>query len=327
MIYIILFILLGCSVFFSSLETGLLSLGEISIRSWSKQRIKSLKEWLKNPADIIAGILIGNNFVNIIFSAIVTVLIVDMVEIYRIPGKWMETISIVTSSFILLVFGEIIPKTFANTHPDKVVRKFYPLFMKFYFLIKGLIRVLNKVAFSMAGSPAKKPKKTVSRKELRLTLENMGENGHMEKNFSKMMDKVLFLDQKSVRQVMVPRKRIYSINLEWKYEKIMKKLLKSKFSRIPAYRKHLDNITGLIYIKDVIGELNKNKKLNFENILRTPHIIGDADRTCQNLFQELRKKRIHCSLVKGKNRLKGLVAIEDLIEEIVGEIYDEYDIN
>ncbi|MGM0441028.1 MAG: hemolysin family protein [Elusimicrobiota bacterium] len=327
MIYIILFLLICGSAFFSSLETGLLSLGEINIRNWSRKRITSLTEWLKNPADIIAGILIGNNFVNIIFSAIVTVLLTRLVQTHGFPLNWVETTSIVSSSFMILVLGEIIPKTFANTHPDKIVSRFYPLFIKFYFLIKIIIKGLNRLAFSIAGSRRKADKKTVSRKELRLALENMERNGHMEKDFSRMMGKVLFLNQKSVGQVMIPRKKIYGVNLNWKYGKIMKKLLDSKFSRIPAYKKNLDNIEGFIYIKDVIGELNHFDKLNFEKIIRKPHITRDTDRTCQSLFQELRKKRIHCSLVKENGRLLGLVAVEDLIEEIVGEIYDEYDIN
>ena len=109
------------SAFFSSLETGLLALGEAKIRKWAKSEIKSLDIWLKDPTGIITGILVGNNLVNISFSAIFTVLVVHFIKLWDVNESWIEMISILFSSTAILILGEIIPKTFANVHPDKIV--------------------------------------------------------------------------------------------------------------------------------------------------------------------------------------------------------------
>lgn len=104
----------------------------------------------------------------------------------------------------------------------------------------------------------------------------------------------------------------------------MNELISSPFSRIPAYSGKLDNVKGIIYLKDIIGELNRNEKIEFKDILRSP-VVTQPEKNSYTLFQELRKKRIHLALVKSESHLLGLVSIEDIIEEVLGEIYDEYD--
>ncbi len=280
-----------------------------------------LSTWIKEPASVITGILFGNNLINIVFSSLFTVLVV---RVWRVPEKFTEAVSIIFSSLLILTAGEIIPKTFANTHPDRVVRSFYRPFMVFYAASGKLINMLNRVSFALVGDIKNRREKPVSRRELSIAMEEIKKTGVIDDENSKMLSRVLELTKKPVGSVMVPRRSVYAIDINKSYKKIMSLIIKSRHSRIPAYRGKLDNLKGFIYVKDVIGELNKSGKVNFEKIMR-PVYETYPGRGCHFLFHELRKRRVHCCIVRSGRQVAGLVSIEDLIEEIVGEIYDEYD--
>ncbi|MFC2048645.1 DUF21 domain-containing protein, partial [Elusimicrobiota bacterium] len=147
-IIIILIFLLCVSAVFSSLETGLLSLGEVKIRDLAEYKMKELELWIKEPSKVITGILVGNNFVNITFSAILTYVVV---KIWLIPETFSEIVSIIASSALILIFGEIIPKTFANTYPEKIVARSFKPFIAFFKMTKAIIRMLHFISFSMVG--------------------------------------------------------------------------------------------------------------------------------------------------------------------------------
>lgn len=320
-VYLILLLLLVSSSFFSSLETALLSLGDVKVRNWSESFMPQLKKWIEKPSGIITGILLGNNLINIIFSSLFTIVVFNM---ERIPSHMVEAVSVGLSSVFLLTLGEILPKNIANSHPDRVVKLSYRTFMKFYFIAGPVSEWLNKVSFAMVGGIGKMRERGISRKEVSMALEDIHKRNMIENEYTDMMIKTLSLTKKSVGEVMSPRERIYAVNLKWKPERIMNGLINSPFSRIPAYYGHLDNIKGIIYLKDIIGELNKNGRIDFESILRKP-VETHPDRNCQLLFQDLRKKRVHCALVRSEKHMAGIISIEDIIEEVVGEIYDEYD--
>nr|MDA3792291.1 CNNM domain-containing protein [Elusimicrobiota bacterium] len=296
------------------------------IKNWSREKMKSLNLWLEEPGSIITGILIGNNIVNIVFTTLFTLLVVKFTGLWDITHSFVEIISIVCSSLLILIFGEIIPKTFANTYPEKIVSLLYNNFMRFFKFIRGPINILNKISGFLAGRLGKKKEKLISRKELDIYLNDINDSGLFRKEDSRMMGKVLFLTRTLVEDVMTPRKKIYSVSLNWKYSRIMKALLKSSYSRIPAYKNNIDDCMGFIYIKDVIGVLNSEDKVDFAAIVRPAYITYD-DENCQKLFKKLRTDRTHVAIVKKNGKVEGLITVEDLIEEIVGEIYDEYDTN
>ncbi|MBN2407298.1 MAG: HlyC/CorC family transporter [Elusimicrobia bacterium] len=323
MIYIILAVLLVFSAFFSSLETGLLALGEIRIRKREKKN-RMYGKWLEDPAKIITGILVGNNMVNIIFSSVFTLLVLHHVEQYGIQRSWTEIISIVCSSFCILIAGEIIPKTVANTYPDVTVSVFYAPFMRFYAVFKGLADILNKVAFAMFRIKKIKKDKAVSRKELHIALKDITVNGHIPRDLAGMLDNVLLLANKTVGEVMKPRKRIHAVDLSQEYGRILDDIVCCHYSRIPAYYGDLDDFRGIIYMKDVVGALNRSQEIDFNSMLRQA-LITYPGRNCQHLFHEMRNRRIHCAVVMSNSRIAGFVTIEDIIEEVVGEIQDEYD--
>jgi putative hemolysin len=283
----------------------------------------SLNAWISDPAAVITGILVGNNLVNITFSSIFTIVVIRFVNVWNIPERTTELISITCSSFIILILGEIIPKTFANAHPDKVVAAFFGMFSRFFRAARGIINVLNRISFAIIGGLPRRESIT-SRKELSLALEELQRTEALEKISSMMLGRALFLTQKTVAEVMVPRDKIYAVDINMEYERVMEAILSSCYSRIPAYSKELDNLAGFIYIKDVIGELNREERVDFGRILRKVFTTHPGE-NCYHLFQDMRKNMTHCAIVKTGEKISGIVTIEDLIEEIVGEIYDEYD--
>ncbi|NLB34521.1 MAG: DUF21 domain-containing protein [Elusimicrobia bacterium] len=321
LIYILLLSLLIVSSFFSSLETALLALGEVRVRNWSTSFMPQLKEWIDKPSNIITSLLLGNNLINISFSSLFTIVIYNA---DKIPTHFVESVSVVLSSVLLLTLGEILPKNIAHSYPDYVVRASYKPFMKFYLVAGPVSEWLNKVSFSLVGGLGKMRERGISRKEVSVALEDLQKRNMIDNEYTNMMIKTLSLSNKTVVDVMSPLECIYAVNLDWKYEKIMNELISSPFSRIPAYSGKLDNVKGIIYLKDIIGELNRNEKIEFKDILRSP-VVTQPEKNSYTLFQELRKKRIHLALVKSESHLLGLVSIEDIIEEVLGEIYDEYD--
>ncbi len=324
MIYAFLLLLVFFSGFFSSIETALYAMGEARIREWSLEKMKVLKYWISEPAGVVTGILVGNNMINIAFSAIFTVIIAGFVTARNLPPTWTEVLSIAGSSVIILTFAEIMPKTFANTYPEKIIKAYYRPFIKFYLVIRTASEILNKISFAFVGSLKSRKEKIISRKELHMEIKDAGKEGLLEKDFSKMLAGVIVLSHKKVKEVMTPANEITAVDLRRPYSQIMDILTKSKYSRTPAYYGKLDNLKGFIYIKDVIGELNRKGKIDFKKIMRSPRITRQ-NKSCRRLFQQLRKERVHGCIVKNKNRVVGIVTIEDLIEEVVGEIYDEYD--
>ncbi len=326
---VILLILIFFSACFSSLETGLLALGRIKAEKWAGSGrsagggMKLLNVWLSKPAEIITSILVGNNIVNISFSTLITVLIVRI----NINFSSVEYISIILSSVVLLTAGEIIPKTFANTYPEKVVKWFFNPFMKFYVVSEIVVNILNKVAFYILRIDNTKGEEIISRKEIKMAIEEMESitdreystaNGHS----AFMLGRVLLFSQKTVKEVMTHRRKLEAVDINWENEKIIEFLLKSPYSRILVYEEKIDELKGLIYIKDVVDSLSKSRQIDFNKILRKVYTTV-PNRNCRRLFQEL---RIHYAVVQSRGRVEGIVTIEDLLEEIVGEIYDEYDL-
>ena len=213
-LFIVLLVLVGFSAFFSSLETGLLSLGEVKIGEWAKSKMPPLKIWLKSPAGVITSILVGNNMVNITFSSLFTILIIRL----AVPAHLTEVLSIAGAAIILLTLGEIIPKIFANTHPDKIVNLFFIPFIFFYNVIKNVADILNKIPLIIAG----KREKLVSRKELSQAIKDIKSEDIRDtiiNSVPSMLEGVFFLTKSTVGDVMTPRKMIYAIDMNWQYEK------------------------------------------------------------------------------------------------------------
>lgn len=292
----------------------------------AKQNIKGAQKLLKlkqKPREFIIAILIGNNIVNTGASALATVLATNA---YGSSGIGIAT-GIMT--FILLTFGEIIPKSFATSHADTIalflappgiiaIKALYPFVVMFEWLTKLFLRMFG----------GQKAAPLYSESELRTLVElGVRENrlGDTEKAF---IEGVLEFKQSTVKDIMTPKRRMFSLDENLPVETAVHEINKREHTRTPIYSSSKENIVGIVYLKDVLQALAEHKQqIKIREIAKKPLFV-EENYPIKRLFKELKGRHVHIAIVLNKKReLKGLVTMEDIIEEIVGDIFDEKDIS
>jgi len=323
---LVLVILLISSSFFSATETALVSLGKLKTKEIiEEKRFYILQNWLDNPAESISGILVGNNIVNILFSVLFTYWALKS-PLFSDLGRGLAEILILTVVVLLILFfGEIIPKTFAHAFPERIVLLTYRPFFFIFRLLSPLVKFLVKVAEIFVGMKLSLKATKVTREELEGLMAQEREEGVIEKKAEEMIKKVLSFDQISVKNVMTKRANIDWVDINYPKEKFIDVVVETGRSRIPVYSGNMDNIVGVVYARDVLSALQSKGQVEIEEILRPAYYVPPGKK-CNELFQEFREKKIHAALIKEKGKIVGLVTMEDLIEEILGEIVDEFDL-
>ena len=323
---LVLVILLISSSFFSATETALVSLGKLKTKEIiEEKRFYILQNWLDNPAESISGILVGNNIVNILFSVLFTYWALKS-PLFSDLGRGLAEILILTVVVLLILFfGEIIPKTFAHAFPERIVLLTYRPFFFIFRLLSPLVKFLVKVAEIFVGMKLSLKATKVTREELEGLMAQEREEGVIEKKAEEMIKKVLSFDQISVKNVMTKRANIDWVDINYPKEKFIDVVVETGRSRIPVYSGNMDNIVGVVYARDLLSALQLKGQLEIEEILRPAYYVPPGKK-CNELFQEFREKKIHAALIKEKGKIVGLVTMEDLIEEILGEIVDEFDL-
>ena len=322
----ILLILVACSAFFSCAETAFMTISRLKAETLAKQNIKGAKTLLElkeQPRQFIITILIGNNIVNTGASALATVLATNM---YGSTGIGIAT-GIMT--FILLTFGEIIPKSLATTHaediilfiaqPSKVAIKImYPLVILFEWLTTIFIKMFGGAkATALYSESELKTLVEIGVKENRL--------GDTEKEF---IEGVLEFKQSLVRDIMTPKRRMFCLDENITVEQALHEINKREHSRTPIYSGSKESIVGIVYLKDLLQAIaEKKQEYKIHDIAKKPLFV-EENFPIKRLFKELKGRHVHIAIVLNKKReLKGLVTMEDIIEEIVGDIFDEKDIS
>lgn len=325
--WVILVALIAGSAFFSAAETALTGVSRIRLRTLvegGNQRAKLVEELKARPQRLLATILVGNNIANIAASALFTALIIQLVG----PGQAI-TIATLVLTLVILVFGEIAPKSIAAHNPEGVsyrvaqpvrwlMRLMGPLVWLLTLISGSLVRLLGT---SARGS------EDVTEEEIR-TLVNVGEElGVIEGEESRMIHSVLELTDTPVRNVMVPRTAITAIESTITYEELISVIRREGYSRLPVYDSDIDNIIGLLHVKDVCA-LSDEERQCFDLLqLLRPTIYVLETKHSGLVLRELQKHRVYMAIIIDEyGGTAGLVTIEDLIEEIVGEIVDEYDV-
>lgn len=322
-ILLVVFILL--SMFFSSSETALTTLSPIRLRSMIGENVKGAKMVSKiteDPKKLLTTILIGNNIVNIGASALAT-----SIAISKAPDN-SYIVGIVTGvlTFIILVFGEITPKTIAAQNCEKISLIVAPFIYIFVCIFTPVAYILNLISGLfiklLGGDPNKKPS-LVTELELK-TMVNVGqEEGVLEEDEQKMIHNVFEFGDSTAQDIMTPRTDMVAIPYESTFEELIQVFNKEKFSRIPVYKESIDDIVGILYIKDFIFHDNKN--FSIDTYLREAFFTYES-KSVKELFEEMRNERMNMSIVVDEyGGTEGLVTLEDLVEEIVGEILDEND--
>ncbi len=314
---ILLILLILLSSFFSGTETALVALGKYYI----KKENKVLSGLLKEPQKTLTTILVGNMFVNVFASSLAAYVAISL---WGEKGVWLSTILM---TFIILLFGEISPKSIAIYMPEKIaILAAYPL--KFFTIVFfPLVYLLTKFVelFSLIFH-IKEEEDEFSEEDVNILLSLGKENGVLKEEERRMIEKIMVFRETTVKEVMVPRVDMECLESEFTLKDVMDNIKKLHHSRIPVYEDNIDNILGILYIKDLTRYLNEEKlDTSIVKLIRKPYFVPE-NKKADELLQELIKNNIQIAIVVDEyGGVAGLVTMEDLMEEIVGEIQDEYD--
>lgn len=321
----IIIILLLLSAFFSGSEIALFSMDKIKLRTRAgkgDKKAKIIQDFLKEPEKIIGTILVSNNFVNILISSIITTIAIHYFNNYGI------LIATVFTTILVLIFGEFTPKTFSAQYADKVAYFVsYPMKFLINFLAPVVRIFANFTNFILKFLGTKQTNKNVSFtiEEIKTMIHIGKEEGILGKKEEEMLRSIIDFTDTTVKEIMVPRTDIVAFEINTNYEELIKKIIESEYSRLPIYENNIDNIIGIIYAKDFLS-FDSKEKIILKETLHTPYFIPETKKVIQ-LLQEFKTKKIHMAIVIDEfGGTAGLVTLEDIIEEIVGEIQDEYDV-
>ncbi len=324
---ILLTVSLVLSAFFSSAETALFSISDTKIIHLSKENnffIKLIKKMKDNPHNLLTTILIGNNLVNIGASAIATTIAIDLtktIEMFSASPGYSIGAATGVMTFLILVFGEIFPKSIA-TRNNIMIAKFvivpiYWLSFLFYPVIKFL-RFIPLITGKMQKAP------TLTEEELMTMVEVVEEEGQIKEEEKELINNIFEFDDISASEIMTPRSDMYAIDVN--EIPPLEEIIKTGYSRIPVFEDNNDNIIGITNIKDLfIQALKHNGDFDIRKIMTEPFFVPEKKKI-DTLLKEFKRRKNHISvLVDEHGGVLGILTLEDVIEEIVGDITDESD--
>ena len=323
---IILLILLLLSGFFSSAETALTTVNKIRIRTLSEEGNKRAGIVLKvteNSSKMLSAILIGNNIVNLSAASLTTTLA------YNLGGSAVALASGILT-ILILMFGEIVPKTMATLHAEKISLLYAPVINIFMKLMTPLIIIINGlsniVLFILRIDPNAKAS-AMTENELRTIVDVSHEDGVIESEEKEMIYNVFDLGDAKAKDVMVPRINVTFADIDSTYEELIALFREDKFTRLPVYEESKDNVVGTINMKDLLLFDSKKKEFHVRDILREAYFTYEY-KNISELLVEMRQASFNIAIVLDEyGETSGLITLEDILEEIVGEIHDEYDEN
>lgn len=317
-------ILVLLSGFFSGTETAYSCANKIKLKTLVSQGKKNAKA-VYNFADegydkLVTAILIGNNIVNLTASALGTILFGSLIA----NGEVAATVSTIVLTVVVLLFGEITPKYLASVYPEKMCFLFYPLMQLFYWILWPLSRVFDFYKAGLAKAFKLKKDETVTDEELLSLVEEAEESGTLKEDESELVRSALEFDDLKVEDILVPRVDVHAIEEDWTMDEIREVFEKTGYSRLPVYKETIDNVIGLIHERDFFSAYIKGEK-------DIGHVVQDIVFTTEytrisTLLKQLQKQKIHMAAVSDEyGGLLGIVTLEDILEELVGEIWDEHD--
>lgn len=324
---LVIIVLLFFSGLVSGSETAFFSLSPTdldSMKARNGKRDRIILQLITKPKRLLATILISNNFINVsivILSTFITASLFD----FQSNEILVFVVQVVIVTSILLIFGEIIPKILANKEPVAVVT-FMVMYMKFLiWLFKPLSSILvNSTSFI---------DRRIGKKGHNISMSDLSDAIEITSDTSVTDDEKLILKgiatfgEREASEIMVSRVNITAIDITLSYDEVLDIILKSGFSRIPVYAETLDSISGILYIKDLLLFSSSNQKMDWQNLVRKPVFFVPENKRINDLLQEFRAKKIHLAIVVDEyGGTSGIITLEDIIEEIVGEISDEFDI-
>ena len=321
---IILLILLALSAFFSSNETALMSVNKIRLRSRADEgnkRAAMALDILENQTPkLLSAILIGNNIVNISASSLATTLAYSF-------GGYMVSIVTVILTVLILIFGEITPKNYATINAEKITLRYIPIFKFLMTIMTPVIFIINLFSRGVMRLMRVDPdaaSKAMTEEELRTIVDVSHEDGVIESDEKEMIYNVFDLGDATAKDIMVPRVHVTFADVESTYDELIEIFREDKFTRLPVYKDSQNNIVGIINMKDLLL-YDKNEEFVIDRFLRKPHFTYET-KSISDLLVEMKDSTFNIAIVLDEyGDMAGLITLEDILEEIVGEIHDEYD--
>jgi Mg2+/Co2+ transporter CorB len=323
-LYISLFILLILSGFFSSSETGLMAINKYRLRHLANKGHRGAKlaqKLLHTPDRLIGLILLGNNLVNILAASIATII---GIRLFGSNGVWIASLAL---TVVILIFSEVAPKTVAALHPERIA---FPASYVLYALLKVLypiVWLINGMA-NLVLKPFKIKTNIdliehLNQEELKTLVKEGGKR--IPDDHQRMLVNILDLEQATVEDVMIPRQEIVGIDLDDDWSEVLQQLTQTLYTRMPVYRENIDQVEGLLHIRTVISKL-AHGALNYDELMRAvrrPYFIPEGTALTQQLLEFQQRERRMGLVVDEYGDIQGLVTLNDILEEIVGEYTSE----
>jgi len=311
------------AAFFSAAEAALLSIGADRARQLIEEggaKGKAMAFMILRPSELLATILVGNNIANILSGALTTAITADY------TGSPIVGIALGITTMIVIVFGELLPKTLGRTYAEEfsvvVIRSLQVLFYICYPVIKTLVWFINTIL----GDSAEYTGRMVTRDDIEFMINKAEKEKTIDSKQIDLLSSILEFPTIKVKDIMIPRTRVNYLQSTWKFEQILEHIKETENSRYPVCNGELENIIGFLHVKD-LAFLNESDKLNLkiEKLLKAPFFVYEHMKI-QSVFDHMNRKKVHLALVKDENgTVVGIVTLEDIIEEIFGEIHDEHD--
>lgn len=322
--FIVLAVLLLLSAFFSSAETALTTVNKIKMKTMADEGDKRAELVLKVTADsskMLSAILIGNNIVNLSASSIATALAI------RLLGSMGAGIATGVLTLLILIFGEISPKTIATLKATRISLRYARIIWSIMTVLTPVIYIINFLSMGFLKLLKVDPTNNegaMTEEELRTLVDVSHESGVIEGEEREYIHNVFDFTDATAKEIMIPRIDMTVVNVNWSYNKLLDVFKEDMFTRLPVYEEDTDNIIGLINMKDMILA-PKDDTFSIRAYLRKVYFTYEQKNTSE-LFEEMRRERLSLAIVLDEyGAVAGMVTLEDLLEELVGEIRDEFD--
>ncbi len=322
-ILLIIFVLFFFSALFSASEAALIALNKVRLRHLVEKRKQGAARvyGLVSRMDrLIATLLVGNNLVNTGLTAIATIVLTNIWG----EGTWGLLSATVVISIFLIIFGDLIPKVMATNHPEGISFLFRHVISFCIFIFSPVTRLLTMVSngfIRLFGGNPHYRSPLVTEEEIKMMITIGREEGFYGDNERKMLERIFHFDEIEVRDVMTPLDKVISIPVDIDVEELERVLLEEGHNRIPVYKDTPSNIVGIIYVRDLLYLFKNSSLIHLNDLMSTPYFVPPHEKV-NFLLKEFQRRKVQIGIVQDSatQRATGLVTLEDLIEEIVGEL-------
>ena len=316
---LVVLVLIFLSALISGSEVSFFSLSSQNLEDLSEideRKEKKIRKLLKNPNKLLATILIANNFIN------VAIIILSSVLIFSSKSAFLLVIQVIVITFVLVLLGEITPKVYAKQNAVSFSKKMTPVIIFFEWIFSPLSSILTSTT-SFIDKRLKQKSADISMEEISQAIE-LASDGAEHEDEKRILRSIVEFANIDVREIMKPRTDVIALDKNTSYSEVLQIIISSSYSRIPVFEGSFDNIKGVLYIKDLIPHLSSDQ-LDWFSLCHEAMFVPETKKI-NDLLNEFREKKIHLAIVVDEyGGTSGIVTLEDVLEEIVGEINDEFD--